>query len=82
LNLNNLSLQEALKKTGLENLRDAVRKDDLIIPAILDILRFRLRACKPDHKSLKEAAYPYIRASKDGAQLELEWLINILTDGE
>ena len=82
MNLNNLALQEALKKTSLENLKDAVRKDEVIIPAILDILRHRLRGCKPNLKLLEEPAYASIRAAKDGAQLELEWLIKILTDGE
>ena len=64
----------------LENLKVALARDEIIIPAILRILTHRLKDCKPTQELFRDTAYPYRRAAKDGAQYELEWLMTILTE--
>ncbi len=79
MNLANIFLKQILAEDERDNIRDALRKDDVIIPAILKILSSRKNQCKPCLNNLKSSSYPYVRAAKDGAQIELEWLIDLLT---
>ena len=79
MNLANLYIKNVFTEDERENLRDALRKDVVIIPAILALLAGRIGLCKPSADMLKDACYPYRRAAKDGAQIELEWLTEILT---
>jgi hypothetical protein len=63
-------------------MRDVILQDSVIIPTILKILACRVGECKSSHDMLKDVCYPYRRAAKDGAQLELEWLIELLTSNK
>jgi hypothetical protein len=60
-------------------MRDVILQDSVIIPTLLKILAGRIKECRSSHDMLKDVSYPYRRAAKDGAQLELEWLIELLT---
>ncbi len=79
MNLANVLIKKLLDKDERENVRDALRKDSVIIPAILKILAGRMLECKPSVNMLKDVCYPYRRAAKDGAEIEIEWLIKLLT---
>lgn len=79
MNLKNLSVKKALDDDERADLRDALRKDEIIIPAILKVLAQHLSECRPTKDMLGDLAYPFRRAAKDGAQMELEFLIDILT---
>ncbi len=80
MNLNNIMVKRALDDEDRATLRDALRTDEVIIPAILRLLEARLHECKPTLTMLNDVAYVSRRAAKDGAQLELEWLAKILTE--
>lgn len=79
MNLRNLAVKKALDDDERANLRDALRQDEIIIPAILKILAQHLSECHPSLTMLQDPAYPYRRAAKDGAQMELNLLIDLLT---
>ena len=79
MNLKNMEVKKALGDE-LNDLEDALRSDDVIVPVILKLLRYRLRGCRPSLKMLKSPSYPFERAARDGAQYELDWLINILRE--
>lgn len=81
MNQANITIKKIFSgENELQNLKDALAKDEVIIPAILKIMTHRLRACKPSQEMLRDTAYPYRRAAKDGAQYELEWFMTILTE--
>jgi hypothetical protein len=79
MNLANVYIKKVLTEDERNNIRDALSKDEVIIPTLLKILAGRINECRPSQGMLKDACYPYLRASKDGAQVELEWLVDILT---
>jgi hypothetical protein len=79
MNLANVYIKQVLEDDERGNMRDALRKDEVIIPTLLKILASRTDKCKPNLNNLKSSSYPYVRAAKDGAQIELEWLIELLT---
>ena len=82
MNLANIFIKKVLTDTERETMRDALLRDEVIVPTILEVLASRLAECKPSQDMLKDACYPYRRAAKDGAQIELEWLIEILTSNK
>jgi hypothetical protein len=75
-------IKKVLTDTERETMRDALRKDEVIIPTLLTILASRAAECKPSQDMLKDVCYPYRRAAKDGALIELDWLIEILTSNK
>lgn len=77
MNLRNSVIQGALTKEERQNLVDALRRDEVIIPAVLKILAVRLRSTKPCTTMIQRASYPWERAAKDGAALELNWLVEL-----
>ena len=81
MNQANTTIKQLFKdENELENLKVALARDEIIIPAILRIITHRLKDCKPTQEMFRDTAYPYRRAAKDGAQYELEWLMTILTE--
>ena len=80
MNLNNIMVKKALDDEDRATLRDALRTDEVIVPAILKLLEARLLECKPTLTMLNDVSYVSRRAAKDGAQLELEWLVKIFTE--
>ena len=81
MNLANTLVKRTFKdEAELRALSSAIGKDEIIIPAILKLLAARLVNCKPSLTMLGDASYPYKRAGKDGAQIELEWLVELLTE--
>lgn len=78
MNLSNVFIKKVFDVEERNNLRDALRQDEVIIPALLKLCASRLQQCRPSLDQLKDTAYPFRRAGKDGAQLELEWLVEIL----
>lgn len=81
MNQANTTIKKIFKEEHeLANLKDALSKDEVIIPAILKMLAHRLKDCKPTQEMFRDTAYPFRRAAKDGAQYELEWLTTILTE--
>ena len=78
MNLLNSVIQRVLDKDERKNLADVLRKDEIIIPAILKILSARLDGTKPSIRMLQRASYPWERAAKDGAALELNWLVELI----
>lgn len=80
MNLTNIMVKGVFDDEDRATLRDALRSDEVIVPAILKLLEARLHECRPTLDLLKNIAYPYRRAAKDGAQIELEWLAKILTE--
>lgn len=77
MNLRNSVIQGALTKEERQNMADALRRDEVILPTILKILAARLRGTTPCTTMIQRASYPWERAAKDGAAMELNWLVEL-----
>lgn len=75
MNLRNMFMKKVFDEDELLAIRDALSADDVIIPALEKLLEARLNECKPSKDMLSDVAYSTRRAAKDGAQIELEWLV-------
>lgn len=75
-------LRSKFEKEEIEGFRKAAAHDDVIVPFLIELLKYRRGSCDNRESLLHEPTYPFRRAYLDGRLKELEWLTELLTEGD